>query len=252
MRFTIIITLLFLLPFSASAGTFLETFDNKELEDWREIVQVNNPPGLWEIVKGELEVVNREPSLYFFTTGDDTWENYTVEFDVKPLKKHGIGGIAIAARVNGSSLVYCAIRDIVILMGDKPPAHEARIWCLTGDLHNVEFVLLYTELHPLLRLDKWARMKLSVDGENFGFWVDDRKIAGTGDAFVFANQDIDIKGKAGKLGRFEKGGAGFGLANYTARFDNITITGDSIPNKGGLDVTLGGKLATAWGDLKRF
>ena len=252
MRFTIIITLLFLLPFSAAAGTVIETFDGKDLEDWREIVEANNPPGLWEIVNGELEVVNREPSLYFFTTGNETWKDYTVEFDVKPLKKHGIGGIAIAARVNGTSAVYCAVRDLVILMGDKPPAHEARIWCLTRDLHNVEFVLLYTEPHPLLRLDKWARMKLSVDGENFGFWLDGKKIAGTGDAFVFANQDIDIEGKVGKLGRFEKGGAGFGLANYTARFDNITITGDSIPNRGGLAVTPGEKLATTWGDLKRF
>ena len=87
MRFTIIITLLFLLPFSAAAGTFLETFDNKELEGWQELVQLDQVPGLWEIINDELEVVNREPALYFLTTGDDTWENYTVEFDVKPTKK---------------------------------------------------------------------------------------------------------------------------------------------------------------------
>ena len=120
MRFIGILTLLFLLPLSAAAGTFLETFDNKELEGWQELVQLNKVPALWEIVNGELEVVNREPSLYFLTTGDKTWEDYTVEFDVKPLKKHGIGGIAIAARVNGTSLVYCAVRDIVVLMGEKP------------------------------------------------------------------------------------------------------------------------------------
>ena len=51
---------------------------------------------------------------------------------------------------------------------------------------------------------------------------------------------------------FLTGGAGFGLANYTARFDNITIAGASIPNRGGLAVTPGGKLAMAWGNLKRF
>ena len=251
MRFTIIIALLFLLPLFASAGTVIETFDGKDLEDWREIVQVNNPPGLWEIVNGELEVVNREPSLYFFTTGDDTWENYTVEFDVKPLKKHGIGGIAIAARVNGTSLVYCAVRDMVVLMGEKPAVHETRIYCLSGDLHDVDFVLLYTEPHALLRLNKWARMKLSMKGENFSFWLDDKRIAGTGDAFDFVVEGQEIKWKVGKLD-FEKGGAGFGLANYTAHFDNIMITGDSIPNRGGLAVTSEGKLATTWGNLKRF
>ena len=253
MQFTGILTLLFLISFSATAGTFIETFDGRDIEEWRELVQVNNPPGLWEIANGELEVVNREESLHFFTTGDDTWEDYTVEFDVKPIKKHGIGGIAIAARVKESWLVYCAVRDIVVLMGDKPPVHEARIDCLTGDLHGVEFILLYTEPHALLRLNKWARMKLSVSGENLSFWVDDKKIAETGDAFVLVVEGQEIKWKVSKLAaRFEKGGAGFGLSNYTARFDNITVTGDSIPIKGGLAVTPDGKLATMWGDLKRF
>ena len=87
MRFIGILTLLFLLPLSAAAGTFLETFDNKELEGWQELVQLNKVPALWEIVNGELEVVNREPSLYFLTTGDKTWEDYTVEFDVKTAQK---------------------------------------------------------------------------------------------------------------------------------------------------------------------
>ncbi|MDE0427762.1 MAG: hypothetical protein OXN25_23135 [Candidatus Poribacteria bacterium] len=151
MRFTGILTLLFLLPFSAAAGTFIETFDGKDMEEWRELVQLNKVPGLWETVNGELEVVNRETSLYFLITGDETWEDYTVEFDVKPTKKHGIGGIAVAARVNGSSVVYCSVRDVVVL------------------------------------------------------------------------------------------------------FDNIIVTGDSIPNKGRrLSVTSRGKLATTWGNLKRF
>ena len=253
MRFTGILTLLFLLSLSATAGTFIETFDGKDMEEWRELVELNNPPGLWEIVNDELEVVNREPSLHFFTTGDETWKDYTVEFDVKPIKKHGIGGIAIAARVKESWLVYCAVRDIVILMGDKPAVHETRIDCLAGDLHNVEFELLYTEPHPLLRLNKWAHLKLSANGENFSFWIDDKKIAETGDAFVVIVEDREIKWKVGELtDRFGKGGPGFGLSNYTARFDNIMITGEDVPNKGGLSVKPKEKLTTTWGDLKRF
>ena len=51
---------------------------------------------------------------------------------------------------------------------------------------------------------------------------------------------------------FLTGGVGFGLSNYTARFDNITVTGDSIPNSGGFAVTPQGKLATMWGQLKQF
>ena len=51
---------------------------------------------------------------------------------------------------------------------------------------------------------------------------------------------------------FRTGGIGFGVANYTARFDNITVTGDSVPNSGGFTVTPSGKLATTWGNLKQF
>ena len=158
MRFGMVI-LLFLLPFSLSAGTFLETFDNKELEGWQELVQLNKVPALWEGVNGQLEVVNRDTHLHFFTTGDETWEDYTVEFDVKPTKKHGIGGIAIAARVNESWLVYCAVRDIVVAIDDKPPVHERQMDCLAGDLHDTVFVQIATAPHPLLKLDKWSHLK---------------------------------------------------------------------------------------------
>ena len=95
MQFTCLIALLLLIPFSALAGTFLETFDDKDLEDWQELVQLNKVPGSWEVVDGELHAISRETFLRLLTTGNDTtlWEDYTVEFDVKPLKKHGIGEI---------------------------------------------------------------------------------------------------------------------------------------------------------------
>ena len=247
MRFTGIFTLLFLLPLSAAAGTFIETFDDKDMEEWRELVQLNNPPGLWEIVKGELEVVNREPSLHFFTTGDETWEDYTVEFDVKPLKKHGIGGIAIAARVKASWLVYCAIRDIVNAVDDKAPVHEIKSYCLAGDLHDTAFIQIGIALHPLLKLDKWSHLKLDVSKGILTFWVNGELVI---EPTEFQLHEI-VQDRLG-FPDFLTGGVGFGLANYTARFDNITITGASIPNRGGLSVRLGGKLTTTWGELKRF
>ena len=247
MRFIGILTLLFLLPFSAAAGTFLETFDNKELEGWQELVQLNKVPALWEIVNNELEVVNREPSLYFFTTGDETWENYTVEFDVKPTKKHGIGGIAIAARMKDSWLVYCAVRDIVIILDGAPPVDEVRWHCFAGDLHDTAFIQIGAAPHQLLKLDKWSHLKLEVSEDMLTFWVNEKQVLAP---TAFGIVEV-IKERLG-FPEFLTGGIGFGLANYTARFDNITITGASIPNRGGLAVTLGGKLAITWGDLKRF
>ena len=249
MKSEMIIVVVFLLPFSAVAGTFLETFDDGDLEGWQEIVQLNNAPGVWEVVDDELHAVSHEAFLRLLTTGDDTWEDYTVEFDVKPLKKHGRGAIAIAARVKGSVLFYCSFADPVVL--DDPLAGSL-LSCVTGDLHDVEFVVLYFEPHPLLRLNKWSHLKLSVKGENFTFSSNGKKIVETGDDFAFVHGGRKIEVKAGELTNFLTGGVGFGLANYTARFDNITVTGDSIPNSGGFAVTPGGKLATVWGQLRKF
>ena len=42
-----------------------------------------------------------------------------------------------------------------------------------------------------------------------------------------------------KFPDFSTGGAGFGLSGYTALFDNVTITGNGIPNRGGFSSTAG-------------
>ena len=249
MKFMYIATVLFLLPFSGWSGTFLETFDGEGLEEWKELVQGNiqgnKGPGFWEVVDGELHAVNRETFVRLLTTGDNTWKDYTIEFDVKPLKKHGIGGIAIAARVQETWLVYCQIHDPVILIGDKPPIHEARVGCFAGSLHRPSFVQLFLEPHPLLRLNRWSHLKLNVEGNIFTFWLNGEQIMAPTELQIFKQIEVFAD-----FPDFQTGGVGFGLANYTARFDNIIVTGDSIPNSGGFAVTPHGKLTTTWGNLK--
>ena len=252
MKSVIIVILIFLLSFSAWAGTFIETFDDRELEGWQELIQLNNPSGSWEIIDDELHAVSRETFLRLLTTGDDTWENYTIKFDVKPLKKHGISGISIAARVKGAWLVYCSIADPVVLVNGEPLL-GSRVSCTYGNLHDVIFLILYTEPHPLLKLNKWSHLKLSVDGNMVAFWVNEKQVMKP--TAIRNLKDVQHGGRNFKFGGFPDflaGGVGFGLANYTARFDNITITGDSIPNSGGFAVTPQGKLATTWAQLKVF
>ena len=91
MKSVTIVVVLFFLPFSVLAGTFLETFDEGDLEGWQELVQLNEAAGSWNVINDELHAVSHETFLRLLTTGDDTWEDYTIEFDVKPLKKHGRG-----------------------------------------------------------------------------------------------------------------------------------------------------------------
>lgn len=251
MQLTSIIVLLFLLTFSVWAGTFFETFDDGELEGWQELVHLNETDGSWNVINNELHAVSHERFPHLLATGDDTWEDYTLEFDVKPLKKHGRGAIAIAARVKGSLLFYCSFADQAIF-DNKDPRLDSYLNCMKGDLRDAEFTMLYFESHPLLKLNKWSHLKLSVKGNHFIFSLNGKEIAETGDDFDLMHKGQKIKTQAGKLTSFRTGGVGFGLANYTALFDNITVTGDSIPNNGGFTVTPQGRLTTAWGQLKKF
>lgn len=87
MKLTVIgiVILLFTLP--AWAGTFLEDFDKRNLEGWEELLMNDAPPGSWKIVNEELHAVSPDNWTRLLTIGDKTWSDYTIEFDVKPLKK---------------------------------------------------------------------------------------------------------------------------------------------------------------------
>lgn len=246
MKSMIIVIILFLLPFSVWAGTFLETFDGKDLEGWQELWAIKGP-AVWEVDDGELHAESREAYPHLLITGDSTWEDYTMEFDVKPLKKHGISGISIAARVDGKWLVYCSIFDPVIIRGDDPPVQERRIGCYAANLQPGARAILFTEQHPLLRLNRWAHLKLSVEGDIFTFWIDGEQIMAPTKLQIFRQIEVFAD-----FPDFQTGGVGFGLWNYTAVFDNITVTGDSVPNSGDFAVTPQEKLATTWGQLKKF
>ena len=248
MKSVMIVATLFCLTFSVWAGTFLETFDGKELDGWQEI-WVDKGPAVWKIVDDELHAESREAYIHLLTTGDNTWEDYTIELDVKPLKKHGIGGISIAVRVDETWLVYCSISDPVIIRGDDPPVQEEEIGCYATGLHRPlpPQAILISELHPLLKLNRWAHLKLSVEGDIFTFWIDGEQIMEPTKLLIFKQIDVFAD-----FPDFQTGGVGFGLWNYTAIFDNITVTGDSVPNSGDFAVTPQEKLATTWGQLKKF
>ena len=245
MKLTLIVAAFFLLSGSGWAGTFIETFNDDDLEDWQELVQQNERPGSWEVIDRELHAGTPDAWPRLLTIGNKKWRDYTIEVDVKPLEKHGRASIVIAARIKGTRLVFCEIGDRLVPGWDT--------FCRTGDFHTNTSVLLSAGQHPLLKLGDWSTLKLSVKGADFIFWINGEKIAETGDDFalVLAGRAL-VRGKVGRLDDLLTGGAGFGLSNYTARFDNIIITGKDIPDKGTLPVAPRGKLATTWGHLKQF
>ena len=245
MKLTRIVAVFLLLPLSGWAGTFIETFNDDDLEEWQELVQQDEKPGTWEVIDRELHAARADAWPRLLTIGNKKWRDYTIEFDVKPIEKHGGASIVIAARIRGTWLMFCEIGDRLI------PGWN--VLCRTSDFHTNRSILLYIGGHPLLELDTWSTLKLSVKDADFILSVNGEKIVETGDDFNFVLRGQAIFGaKVGRLDGFLTGGAGFGFANYTVNFDNIIITGEDIPDKGKLPVAPRAKLATTWGHLKRF
>lgn len=274
MKFVGIGSLIFLFTFSVSAGVFRENFDNGNLDAWQELILTQDflfldvddpPPGSWEIVKGELHAVSPDESTRLLTIGDETWRDYTIEFDVKPLEKSGPSNIVIAARIKGSWVVWC-------LIGDLPQFRENASEALfaAGNFHDRNTIFYtHAKLHRSLKLNQWSQLKLAVEENTLNFWINDKLVIGpvglpsrkTFERFEAVKNAHPPKPGNIKIVHplqldgfqdFLTGAAGLGLSNQTARFDNVVITGDSIPDSGGLSVDPKAKLATTWGSLKRF
>ncbi len=242
MKSLLVGSVIFLCTFSAWADTFLETFDAVDIEGWQELIMLDAEPGSWEVLDGELQAISRGGLTRLLVTGNETWKDYTITVDIKPLKKHGPGNIAIAARVMENWVVWCVIGNLPILEPDS------RAICQCGNFHDEKSRLLKSKRSPFLKLNKWSTMKLSVSGNILTLWVNGKQILGV----MEIPEPIVAPGLLEEFPEFLTGGAGFGLTNYTARFDNITIIGEGIPDKGGLSVEPRAKLTTMWASLKQF
>ena len=262
MKLVVVGSVIFLLTFSVKAGVFLEDFDNN-FGVWQELRAADAVPGSWEIIDGELHAVSPDGWTRLLTVGDETWTDYTFEFDVKPLNRPGPSNIVIAARIKGSWLVWCFVGDLPFADNNSEAMFAA------GNFRDPNtFLFSHFKRHRFLKLNKWSKLKLDVKENILNFWINEGLVIGPVKLPTrkgFERFDVIRKEHAVEEGRnpppalqlnglqdFLTGAVGLGLSNQTARFDNVVITGDSIPNSGGLSVNPETKLTTIWGSLKRF
>lgn len=220
--------LIFLVLFPSQAEVFVETFNDKNLMDWQEVNMQDIGLAIWDVIDGELHGINRNPLMSLLVIKDKIWHDYSVEFEVNPLKKHGFSNIIIAVRMQKNWGVLCIIGNVV-------PGDASSVACLSGDI-NGNFILLGQKPHKFLRLNQWSTLKLSVNGNVPTFYINGKEVL---DPMVLEPVD--------GFPEFIKGSAGFGLTACEAKFDNI-----SIRELNNLSVMLGAKLTTTWGNLKRF
>ena len=259
----------FLATLSVLAGTFFESFDRRDLKDWEEVNERNFRDGEWRIVDGVLHAESKDNAIRMLVKKDAVWHDYEVEIDVMPLDRHGRGHIVLAARVNETHATVFAIGNI-FWNAPSPIASGFILNLNTGmrvglplilvkiqDLFNgrpqgeiVDELLrvgVVTDIcttvwpHPFLERGKWTQLKLRVVDKSFMFSVNGEVVLYLTclfDTFAFLEEDLHV------------GSVGFGLAGYTARFDNLKITGDEVPDHGNLSVQPQSKLAVTWSQIK--
>ena len=249
---------IFILTCSAWAGKFLETFDDRDIiEQWQELTILNFGEGLpgphsWKIVDGQLQslIMGDDRVTHLFVIGDEEWQDYDIEVDIKPLRKHGPAHIVIASRIHQNQegqtwRVLCTIGDTPI------PEPKSMVLCFgTRFLGGDAFLHFEGNPYPSLSVGRWSHLKLSVHGKLLTFWINGKQVLGpvTLEAKRFLVQEREVL-----FPDYPNGKVGFGVSNYSVLFDNLSITtGDDIPNQHGLAVTPRTKLATTWGNLKQF
>ncbi len=234
MKSIIIVIGIFLVTHSGWTGVILKTFEDENLGDWQEMTQGNHKVNAsWEVIDGELHGFNHNPLTYLLTTKDETWGDYSIEFEVKPIAKTVSGSIMIVARMRGNQAIICMVGDIFF------PERGSQATCMYADLQQHVFHLRKQLPHKFLPLNRWSTLKLSADGDMLTFWINDKQ--------VFEPIVLDLEPNEDFAG-FALGRAGLGLENYTALFDNVRITGDDIP----FPVAPKMKVATTWAKLKAF
>ena len=266
MKLTTVGIVILLLTLPAWARTFLADFDKGDLNEWQEFNMRNAPDGTWKIVNDELHAVSPDAAIRLLTIGDETWRNYTVEFDVKLLGKHGRGNITVAARITGDWAAWCMI-------GDDPFGENISMTTYSaGNFREpTPFIIFASEPHQPFNMKEWSKLKLDVEGNTLNLWINGEHVLGPvrlPNRQTFKNFDVARKQhleehhaddenwqfRPMQLGNFQDlltGGVGIGLSNHTARFDNVVITGEGIPNSDGFSVDPRSKLTTLWGNLKR-
>jgi hypothetical protein len=160
---------------------------NRTATEWR---------GHWQNEKGELVQKSLEPNaaIYF---GDSTWTDYTFSADVQLVRGTGHAGLFFrAGGVRGRGDYFFTV---------SPPGDRAALmWrFFDGDFH---LLARRRAKDAVLTAEKWQKMKIDVQGNNFTAYLD-------GKAILTASDNA-----------MARGGVGLKASEAICRFRNIRVT----------------------------
>ena len=211
------------------AGTWADAFKDGNTHGWTIINNINNKSAKWWIDRGEAvceTFARNTPST--LATGEVDWRNYSfscrAKLDKGKDKPAEPATFGIILHHRWEEFSFYALRILY-------PSETVHITKYSPGIASI-----LGEFNFPAKLDTWYTLMASIDSRGkIKFKIDD---------VVFTTVDADS---------IKNGKAGLVVSNAQARFDDVEITGDNIPNggPGTLPVEPSGKLATTWGKLKR-
>jgi hypothetical protein len=212
---------LLMLTTSVWAGTLRDNFDDGNMDEW----DLSEADPFWEVKDGELVITARAFPVQFFI-GETTWGDYTVRVRTRIVKHRATGNIeGPAIPVRRESLMHTYGFGLGTRGGGKI-AYAFYVQGNTTPRHYVSEAFQW-------ELDTWYDLKLTAEGEQFWFYVDNRLV-------IHYTDNVYSKGKVGIASAFN---------GTTVHFDDFSVTGDDVPDLN-LAVSPEVKLATTWGKVK--
>ena len=233
--FTIFVCLSIWTVLPTFAGTWRDDFEDNDTREWK-IYNLNRQAEKWWINDNEAVGEIFEPGfMSLWLTGDLKWENYSVSCRAKLVNDRNDPpniGLTLHDRGEEDSR-YLFFIDFVF--------DTVRIVKSQHDIWDTAFYFFISEE------DTWYQLKATVyeDG-TLEFSILNLDAEPDAEPQVFTAFDPDP---------LPGGQAGLVVADARARFDDVEIIGDNIPNGGpgrrtSQAVSPLSKLATTWGKLK--
>lgn len=205
------------------AGTWRDDFEDAITTEWT-IYNLNRQVEKWWVNKGEaVGQIFQTGFMSLWLTGDLNWKNYSLSCRAKLVEEKN----------DPASLGFT--------LYDRGDEDKRYLFFVNFTLGTVSIVKATPDAWFIRRfpfvaeMDTWYNFKATVNEEQLEFRINDE---------VFTGRDLEP---------FKSGQAGLVVSNAQARFDDVEITGDTIPDGGPgriRPVDLRGKLTTTWGHVK--
>ena len=201
------------------AGTQLWTFEKAaQVDEW----EVAN--GKWSVKDGVYQETSGVEAAMHSLVGDTNWDDYVIEAKVR-IDVNNWAGIVFRAQSELEYYVYYL----------NVPDNKSELWKHMEP--NFDSRVAITSNIPAAGVKiangEWMDVRIVVEGDTFQFFINDE----------FQSEQKGADYPTGRIGVWTWQSQG--------SFDDVTVTGDNVPDNAIFAVDAKGKLTTTWGRLKQ-